>query len=176
MQGFPVAEAGHFVNMLPAVSISGGKTSLPVSMATAEHLSILISFGASAALPTSIIVRQATTEAIGASAAIPFRFYCQTTGGAGNDTLAGPYYAAATGITASLPTSAPLPAGGVANLAYLIEIDSAELETATAPGTITEYPYVYVVIADSGNVTIGSVVGVLSGQRYAYKGNPSVTV
>ncbi len=177
MNGFNVAEQGHAVNVLPAVSISGGKTTVPVSMAGAEHLSFIISFGASAALPTSIIVKQATTEAAGTSLAMGFRFYYQLTGGAGNDTLLGPFYAAATGITSTLPAGAAFPAGGVANLMYIIEIDAAELEVAAAVvGTIVEYPYVEVVIADSGNTTIGSAIAILSGLRYAYKGSPSVTV
>ena len=177
MNGINLAEATHVVNVLPAVSISGGKTTVPVSMANYSHLSLILSFGASAALPTSFILKQATTEAAGTSAALPFRFYYQTTGGAGNDTLAGPFYAATTGITASLPAGAVLPAGGIANLMWIIELDATELEAiADVVGPITEYPYVELVIADSGNVTIGSCIAVLSGSRYAYKGSPSVTV
>ncbi len=176
MNGINLAEACHVVNVLPAVSISGGKTTVPVSMAGAAHLTLILSFGASAALPTSFIVKQATTEAAGSVKAIPFRFYYQTTAGAGNDTLAGPYYADVTGITNALPASAPLPAGGIASLMWVIEIDAAELETANSVGPITEYPYVELVIADGGNVTIGSCIAVLSGLRFAYKGSPSVTV
>ena len=177
MNGINIAEACHVVNCLPAVSISGGKTTVPVSMATAAHLTLILSFGASAALPTSFIVKQTTTEAGSTSSAIPFRFYYQTTSGAGNDTLAGPYYAATTGITSSLPSGAALPAGGIASLMWVIEIDAAELEAvADVVGTITEYPYVELVIADSGNTTIGSCIAILSGLRYAYKGSPSVTV
>ncbi len=177
MNGFNVAEAGHVINMLPAVSVSGGKTTLPISMANAEHLSIIINFGAVAAPPTSIIVRQATTEGIAASSPISFRFYVQTTAAAGHDTLAGPYYADTTGITSTLPTTAPFPATtGATGLVWVIEIDSAELEAVAATvGTITEYPYVYVVIADTGNTSIVSVTGILSGLRYAYKGSPTVT-
>jgi len=176
MNGYNIAEAGHVVNMLPAVSTSSGKTTLPVNMANYEHLSIIISYGSVAAQPTSFIVRQATTEAIGASKAMGFRFYLQATGGAGNDTLTGPFYADTTGITSSLPASAPLPAA-CSNLVWVIEIDAAELEVqAGVVGTITEYPYVYVVIADGVNANIGSVIGILSGARYGYKGSPSATV
>ncbi len=175
--GFNVSEQGHPINVLPAVSISGGKTTVPFSMAGAEHASIILSFGASAALPTSFILKQATTQAAGTNAALGFRFYYQLTGGAGNDTLLGPFYAAATGITSTLPTGAALPAGGVASLMWIIEIDAAELEPiAAVVGTVTEYPYLELVIADSGNVTIASCVVILSGLRYAYKGSPTATV
>lgn len=178
MNGINVAEACHVVNVLPAVSISGGKTTVPVSMANYGHLSLILSFGASAALPTSFIVNQATTEAAGTNLPLTqFRFYYQTTGGAGNDVLAGPFYAASTGITSTLPAGAPLPAGGIANLMWVIEIDAAELLVPEdVAGTVTPYPYVYLTIADSGNVTIGSAIAILSGARFAYKGSPSVTV
>jgi len=176
MNGINLAEACHVVNVLPAVSISGGKTTIPVNMANYSHLSLVVSFGASAALPTSFILKQATTEAAGTNAAIPFRFYYQATAAAGNDTLLGPFNAAATGITSSLPSGAPLPAGGITGLMWIIELDAAELNTAAAVGAVTEYPYVELVIADSGNVTIGSVIAVLSGARYAAKGSPTVTV
>lgn len=176
MNGINIAEACHVVNVLPAVSISGGKTTVPVSMAGAEHLTLILSFGASAALPTSFILKQATTEAAGTNQAIAFRFYYQLTSGAGNDTLLGPFYAATTGITNALPVGAVLPAGGVASLMWVIEVDAAELETANTVGAVTEYPYVELVIADGGNVTIGSCIAILSGLRYAFKGSPSVTI
>ena len=76
----------------------------------------------------------------------------------------------ASGIT-SFPTT-------VANLVYIIEIDSAELETPTVNvvGTVVEYPYVQVVIADSGNATIAAVTVVRSGLRFAYNVGNSQTV
>ena len=176
MNGINIAEACHVVNVLPAVSISGGKTTVPVHLKGAAHLTLILSFGVQgAAAPTSFIINQATTEAAGTVSAMPFRFYYQTTSGAGNDTLAGPYYAAATGITSTLPTGAAMPTS-VASLVFVFEIDAAELESvADVVGTITEYPYVELVIADSGNVTIGSCIAILSGLRYAYKGSPTVT-
>jgi hypothetical protein len=59
---------------------------------------------------------------------------------------------------------------------FVIELDAAELtEVAAVVGPITEYPYVEVVIADSGNVTIASVIAILSGLRAGYKSKPTVT-
>lgn len=170
MAGINIAEKCHVVNMLPAVSISGGKTTLNVSMARAAHLSILLSFGVrGAANPTSVIVNQCT-DATGANAtAMPFRYYLQGVGGSGQDVFtAGPTFVAATGIT-TFPTS-------VANLVLCIEIDSQEVEPIAATvGSSTEYPVIQVAIADSGNTTYASVLGILSGLRYAYKGTPTVT-
>jgi len=58
---------------------------------------------------------------------------------------------------------------------FVIELDAAELtEVAAVVGPITEYPYVEV-IADSGNVTIASVIAILSGLRAGYKSKPTVT-
>lgn len=162
MNGFNVSEAGHVVNLLPAVSISGGKTTQAFSMKGAEHASIILSFGVmGAAVPTSIILKQCSSAAGAGSVAIGFRYYAQALGGAGNDVLAGPTSVAATGIT-TFPTT-------VANTVYSIEIDSAELEDVGLP-------YLEVVIADSGNVTIASAVAVLSGLRYGIQAGASVTV
>lgn len=185
MNGVNIAVAAHTINALPPVSISGGKTAQAFSMKGAEHASIIISFGVQgAAVPTSIVVNQCTNAA-GANpvALASFRYYYQLLGGAGNDILNGAAQAltnapsvppnwttSASGIVA-FPTS-------VANLVYIIEIDSAELETPTVNvvGTVTEYPYLQVVIADSGNATIAAVTVVLSGLRYAYNVGNSQTV
>ena len=176
MNGINIAEACHVVNALPAVSISGGKTTVPFHMKTAAHASIILSFGArGAANPTSFILQQASDEAGDSAAALPFRFYYQKVAGAGNDVLVGPKFAASTGITATLPVGDPLPTS-VASLVWVIEIDAAELETALAAvGPITELPYLQLVIADGGNVTIASCVVILSGQRYQAVGTPTVT-
>lgn len=173
MNGFPISEAGHTVNVLGPVSISGGKTGQAFSMGNAKHVSIHINFGVmGAALPTAILVKQCTDVAGSNPTALPgFRWYIQTTAGAGNDTFAGPNFATTTGILA-----AALPAT-VLNTQIVIEIDAEELEAiASVVGTITEYPYLQVSITDGGNVTLASIVAVLSGLRYAYKGGQSATV
>ncbi len=46
MQGANLAEVCHLVNALPPQNISGGKTAQAFSMAGAEHVSIVIAFGA----------------------------------------------------------------------------------------------------------------------------------
>jgi hypothetical protein len=185
MNGIPLAEAGHFVNALPPVSISGGKTAQAFSMKGAEHVSIYISFGVmGSAVPTSIVVNQCTNAA-GANpvALASFRYWYQLLGGAGNDILNGA--AQALSNAPSLPPNWTTSASGitsfpttVANLVYVIEIDSAELMTPTVNvvGTVVEYPYLQVVIADSGNTTYAQVTAILTGLRFAYNVGNSQTV
>lgn len=161
MNGFSIAEAGHVVNLLPAVSISGGKTALAFSMKGAEHASIILSFGVMGALvPTSLILNQCSSAAGAGPVAMPFRWYNQP-GGLGLDVPSAGTVAAATGVT-SFPAS-------VANYTYFIEVDSAELEDVGLP-------YLQLVIADSGNATIASAVVVLSGLRNSYLKSASATV
>jgi hypothetical protein len=185
MNGVNLAEATHIVNVLPAVNTTGGVTGQAFSMKGADHVSILITFGATTSppvAPTSIVINQCTSAA-GANATplASFRYYYQLLGGAGNDILNGAAQALAN--TPSLPPNYTTSTAGitsfpatVANLVYVIEIDAAELEAiADVVGTITEYPYLQVVIANGANATYGSVIAVLSGLRYAYKVGATAT-
>lgn len=169
MNGTTLSEACHIVNILPAVSISSGKTSQAFTMKRAEHVSILISFGAMGSLvPTSIVLNQCTDVSGANATPLGFRWYNQP-GSAGNDVMSGLSWATPSGIV-SFPTS-------IANYVYVLELDSAELEAiANVVGPVTEYPYLQVVIADSGNATIASVVAILSAIRYEHKANASVTL
>lgn len=185
MNGVSLSTAGHPISILAPVSISGGKTSLAFNMGLAEHVSIIISFGVQGTLvPTSIVVNQCTTQAAGTTSPLAsFRYWYQLLGGAGNDILNGaaqsltnapsvpPNWTTSTAGITAFPTS-------VANLVYVIEIDAAELETSVVDvvGTIVEYPYLNVVIADSGNVTYASIMAVCTGLRYSQNVQKSFTV
>jgi hypothetical protein len=184
MGGINLAEQCKCVQVLAAKSISGGVTGIPFSMKGADHVSILIGFGAQGvAVPTAIQVLQATTQAAGTTSALAsFRYYYQLLGGAGNDLLNGaaqglsndlgrpPNYTTSTAGITVFPTS-------VANLVYVIEIDAAELCIAgDTVGTITEYPYLQISITDSGNATFVSGWAILSGARVAYNIGASATV
>lgn len=183
--GFNVAEQGHPILILPPASITGGATSQAFSMKHAEHVSIIIAFGTMASPPvnpTAIIVKQCTdANGSNATALASFRYYYQSTAGAGYDTLDGyaqclsnspnlppNYTTAVTGIT-SFPTS-------VADLIYVIEIDAAELEIiADTVGSSTEYPYLELVITSAATATYATAIAVLSGLRYASKLNATAT-
>ena len=166
MNGFSVAEAGHFVNVLPPVSISGGVTGQAFNVGNCEHVSIQIQFGVfGAALPTAILVKGCTTAAGAGATAIPFRYYLATSGGTSVDTTSPPVVATSAGILAAV-------LGKINATFVLIEIDSVELEQALGDG----YKYLQVSITDSGNVTYASISAILSGQRFAYQGGLTETV
>lgn len=165
MNGFNIAEAGHVVNVLAPVSISGGKTGQRFSTKNAAHVSILVHFGVfGAALPTAILVKGCTAASGGTATAIPFRYYLATSGGTATDTTSPPVVATAAGILAAV-------LGKIDATYILIEIDTVELVSALGDG----YPYLEVSITDSGNVTYAGILAILSGQRLAYQGGMSVT-
>lgn len=195
MNGVNIAEACHTVLALPPQSIANGATSLAWSMKQADHVSIIIAFGTEGGSPptqeiTSIQVNACTSAAganatpIGVSGGVAgqgFRYYYQLLGGAGNDILNGAqqklansvnppnYTSGAAGIVA-FPTS-------MTNLVWIIEIDSAEVEIlADVVGTITEYPYLQVVIGNGSNAAICTVLAILSGLRYAFNIGATQTV
>ena len=60
MNGYNISEAGHLVNILPPVDITGGKTCQAFSMANYRHASILIQIGVSAAAFTKIVLSVGT--------------------------------------------------------------------------------------------------------------------
>lgn len=192
MNGVNLATAGHVVNVLPPVNITGGVTGQAFSMKGAEHVSIIVSFGAVPSppvAPTAITVSQCSSAA-GANAALlaSFRYYYTTSAAlSGGDVYNGaaqsqsnapsvpPNWTASTaGITSA---SGALPTN-VNNLVYVIEIDAAELETSTVDvvGTVTELPYLQVAITNGSNAIYASIIAVLTGLRYAYNVNATATV
>ena len=159
MNGFNISEAGHVVPVVLPKNVTGGATGQAFSMKSAEHASIVISVGALAAQLGAVTLNQCTNVSGSGATAIPFRYYQQSTAGAGNDTFdTGPVAATSAGFT---PPNTP-------NVVYVIEIDSAEL----ADGS----PYLQLAIANGANADFASVVAILSGQRQQYRGNPSATV
>ena len=187
MNGQNLAEAAHSALILAPQTISGGATAQAFHLKSGEHASIYILFGAEggspAVVPTSIVVNQCTTAAGASATALPggFRYYYSLLGGAGNDVLNGiggapanapgkpPNYATSSGIT-SFPAS-------ISNLMYIIEIDSAELESSLVDvvGTIVEYPYLQVVIANGAYATYCAILVVVTGMRWAWAQSPSIT-
>jgi len=187
MNGVNLAEAGHPINALPPQTISGGATAQAFSMKGAEHVSIFVIFGqlggSPVAVPTSVQVNQCTdANGDSALALVSFRYYYQLLGGAGNDVLNGAQQALANqpsvppNYTATSSGIVSFPAG-VSNGMIVIEIDAAELEVGVqAVGTITERPYLQVVIANGAYATYVNVLAVLTGQRFSNKEQLSQTV
>ena len=168
MNGFNIAEAGHAAVVLPPQSISGGKTAQAFSMKNYSHASILVAAGAEATQDTSTLVVNLCSDANGDNAvAIPFLYYFQSAGGAGNDVLSAFNAATSAGVTLS---SSNWPANGL----IVIELDASQLEASgVLLGTDT---YVQVVLGAPSAADYACIIAVLSGARDACVSSPSVTV
>lgn len=160
MQGFNVSEAGHVVPLICPVSSSSTVvgTSPWFSMKGWQHASIILLFGAvGGAIPTGVTLNGASSAAGAGSAALPFRYYKQTTTVSG-DVLAGPNSATSAGFA---------PANSAGNM-YVIEIDSVELESNT-----DGFDYLQLVIA-GGTTSLISALAVLSAGRFQFQASPTV--
>lgn len=167
MNGFNLAEQGHVVQVLPPVSISGGKTGQRFNMNNAQHVSILIMIGVmSATVPSALLVKGCKDSSGTGATAIPFRYYKSRGGGTTIDQTSPPVVATASGITAFDVASSEF---------IIIEIDGSELETLGDASNTTDYPWIEVSVTDSGNTTLMSIAAILSGQRYAAQGTSQPT-
>jgi hypothetical protein len=176
MQGFNIAEGGHVALILPPQSISGGSGLInpAFSMKGYKHASILIASGAEATQDTLTITLSLCSTVAGATPfAIPFNYYFQALGGAGNDVLSSIQNATAAGITLAAGDWPP-------NSLIVIEIDVNELESASAGGVLAGSlgvdSYLGLTINCPSAVDMACAMVVLSGARYAEVGSPSVTV
>jgi hypothetical protein len=165
MQGFNISEAGHPIPILLPQNITGGANALIFRMSGAAHVSSLISVGALAAQLGAITINACTNEAGSNPTAIGFRYYAQTTAGAGNDQLGAPTVATSAGFT---PPNTP-------NVLYVIELDASELDSL-GDSDGADFPYLQVAFANGANADFVSAVAVLSGLRYQYQKNPTQTV
>lgn len=176
MNGFNISEAGHVAVILPPKSISGGTGLInpAFAMQNYKHASILIASGAEATQDTLTITLSLCSSAAGAGAtAIPFNYYFQAAGGAGNDVLGSIQNATSAGITLAAGDWPP-------NGLIVIEIDANELEAAGVGGALAGSlgvdSYLGLTINSPSAVDYACVMVVLSGSRYADVGSPSVTV
>jgi hypothetical protein len=163
---------GHVVQVLPPQSISGGKTGQAFHVKDAEHVSIIIMIGAfGAAKPTSITLNACQNVSGLNATPMPFRYYLSSSGGQTIDTTSPPTITTS-GNSYAIPASL---LSLINNEFIVIEVDSAEIDYL-GDSNGTDYPYLQLVIADSGNTTYMSAVAICSGQRYAYQGGgPSIT-
>jgi hypothetical protein len=175
MQGFNVSEEGHVAVILPPQSISGGTGLInpAFSMKNYKHASILIASGAEATQDTATITVSLCSSAAGAGAtAIPFNYYFQAAGGAGNDVLGTIQNATASGITLAAGDWPP-------NGLIVIEIDANELEAAGVGGVLASSDgvdqYIGLTIGSPAAVDLACVMAVLSGARFANAASPTVT-
>ena len=140
-------EHGHFVNILPAVDITGGATGDRFHMKNFKKAIIVISVGVSAAAWTKIIVRSCDAATSGTATDIAFSLYSEET--ALGDTLSARTAVAATGHTPSANNG----------IMYVIEIDADEL--------LDGHDWVELALTNGSNSVIASAVAILTGARYA---------
>ena len=177
MNGFSLAEAAHVAVILPPQSISADSSGTPinpaVSMKNYKHVSFLIIPGAEATQDATTLIVYLCSSAAGAGAtAIPFNYYFQAAGGAGNDVLGGIQNAPSTGVVLSVANFPP-------NGLIVIEMDANELEAAGVGGVLAGSlgvdSYVGIGLGAPTAIDYASVVAVLSGARYAGVKSPTVT-
>lgn len=162
MQGFNVAESGHIVQVLPPVSISGGKTGQRFKMHNAGHVSILVMIGVMAATkPTAMLVKVCQDVNGTGATAIAFRYYKSKSLGLTVDQTSPPLVATAAGITTWDQGN---------NQFYIIEIDAAEIDATGDASQTTDYPWIEWSVTDSGNATFMSAAAILSAGRYQGQG------
>lgn len=149
MKGRVIAEQDHIVNILPAIDVTGGKTSQAFSMKEHGHATILLVIGVAAGAFTKIIVNECTSAAGANPAPIPFALYAQETAGASHDVL---------GARQQVPLAGYTPSAN-SGIFYVIEIDASEL----ADG----FPYLQVVLTNGVNSVIAAAIAILSGSRFA---------
>jgi len=175
MNGFNISEAGHVAVILPPQSISGGSGLInpAFSMKNYKHASILIASGAEATQDTATITVSLCSSAAGAGAtAIPFNYYFQALGGAGNDVLGSIVNATSAGITLATGDWPP-------NGLIVIEIDANELEASTVGGVLDGSlgvdSYIGITVGSPAAVDLACVIAVLSGARFGNVSSPTVT-
>jgi hypothetical protein len=157
-------------------NISAQSSATPInpafSMKGYKHATILIIAGAEATQDaTTLLLYLCTSAAGGTPIAVPFNYYFQALGGAGNDVLSSIQNAPATGLVLA---AGNWPPSGL----IVIEIDANELEAATGgalAGSSGVDSYIGVGLGAPTAADFAAVVVILSGARNAYAGSPTVT-
>ena len=152
--GINLAEAGHIVNILPPIDITGGVLGDRFSMANHARATIIVQIGVSAAAFTKIIINEANAATSGTAQAIAFNVYKEET--AAGDTLGARTAVAAAGVT---PNAAD-------TIFYVIDIDARELTDG--------FNFIELSLTNGVNAVLASAVAILTGSRHASAESASV--
>lgn len=145
-RGLVLSEEAHFVNLIPAIDITGGVAGDIFSMKNFRKACIVISVGVSAAAWTKIIVNACDDFAGNNPVAIPYSLYPEET--ALGDTLGARESVLAAGRTPSANNT----------IFYTIELDAAQLPD--------DKPFVQLSLTNGVNSVIVSAIAILSGARF----------
>ncbi len=147
MRGIALAEAGHIVNVIPPIDITGGKTGDVFHVKDHAHVTIVVQIGVSTAAFTKILLNSCDDAAAAGAAAMAFFVYKEET--ALGDTLG-----ARTAVT-----SAGLTPSANDNIMYVLEVDAAELPQGQE--------YLQLSLTNTTNAVLASALAILTGPRYA---------
>ena len=156
MKEITLAEAGHFINIVPPIDITGGVTGDIFTMKNYAHATIVIQIGVSAAAFTKITVNECTDFAGSGATAIPFSIYKEET--AAGDTLGARTAVLAAGLTPSPDDT----------IMYVIELDASELSDGSE--------FVQLSLTNGVNSVIASALAILTGARYGEDQSPTEIV
>ena len=156
---FYTSQAGHVVNVLAPVDITGGKTGVPFGLKKHSHASIILQIGVSAAAPGKVQVNACDDNTGANSVAIDFDVFKAETGdgNAGADVLST--------RTPCVAANGFVPSAGD-GIFYVIELDAAQLPQGK--------PFVQLSLTNAANSVIASAVAVLSGSRYGSEASDTV--
>lgn len=158
--GFNVSEAGHIVNVIPPIDITGGVNGDRFTMENYGHASIIVQVGVSAAAFTKIELWECNAATGGVDATdnvkIAYRAYKEET--ASGDTLD-------SGTSAATVTTAGVTPSANDNIFYVLEVDAAQLSDG--------FPFLELRLTNGVNSVIASAVAILSGSRYANAASPT---
>jgi hypothetical protein len=158
-RGIYTAQEEHLVNLIPPVDVNGGKTSGVINLKNYAHLTIILQFGATSAVPSKVSLLASDNGSPESTAALGFDvFKCETAYGSANGDVLGARVAA-TAANGFAPS-------GTDNIFYVIEVDAATLPAGKN--------YVELVLANPSGACLASAVAVLSGARYDHDQSETV--
>lgn len=162
VRGIYHAQESHFVNVLPPINVTGGKTSAVFNMKNYQHATILIQIGAQSSPDiSSIQVLASDNGSPEGTTAIPFDlFKCEIGYQTANGDVLG---AVASTLAAGFSPS------HTANIFYVIEVDANTLPAGKN--------YMKLVITDGSPATtsvLASACAILSGGRFHHDQSETV--
>ncbi len=147
MRGIALAEAGHIVNVIPPIDITGGKTGDVFHVKDHAHVTIVVQIGVSTAAFTKILLNSCDDAAAAGAAAMAFFVYKEET--ALGDTLGARTAVTSAGVTPSAND----------NIMYILEVDAAELPQGQE--------YLQLSLTNTPIAVLASALAILTGPRYA---------
>ena len=164
------AESWKVVNLVPPVSLAGGKAVQYVSLANYAHVDLVLMTGAVTSAASTGITFQRALNTSGDSVqtvTAPTQAYYYHNGAAiSSASIANDTYVKTTLTAGTFTLQA------IANTAYIIPIDADDINRSLS-SVQKNFNTVGITIDSSGGATIGAVLAILSQPRYSGANAPS---